>query len=322
MLCSGMASYGQLLGWHVSSNGRALWAVGAGGLILHSEDGGGKWIRKKIETKQNLAAVFATADGTRVWVAAMTDEPNRLTGILYQSSDAGEHWVAVPGMSVPVDYLTGTPDGKHLWAIGTYMRQEYHEPVLPKGSQPRSRVLTPATDKQVASAILEDARLQSKMLNERYGQKLYHLVDGALESQTESPVRFDRFRHGIASSDDGVFLSGFGNGGMSVLCSVDGGKSWKDRADINALKLRLYAQGGHSATATPDGQRIALTDGLAAFYSPDAGASWLAKPLGRGGFDLLWLTRSELWLLSQEGAVRKVRLTSFEPLRALGSLAH
>ena len=153
-----------------------------------------KWTKKKIESKQLLTAVFAAADGINVWVAAMTDEPTRLIGQVYQSSDAGEHWFAVPGMSVPVDYLTGTADGKHLWAMGHYIRKGYH-----------------------------------KVLD-RYGQRLYHLVEGT-PSVTESPVEFDRFRHGLASSDDGAFLSGLGHergrGGMSVLCSANGGQTWK-----------------------------------------------------------------------------------------------
>jgi photosystem II stability/assembly factor-like uncharacterized protein len=216
-----------LRGWHVSSDGKVLWTVGSNGLILQSTDGGFTWTRKAIETKQNLTAVFAAADGGTVWVSALIDQPNRRTGTLYQSTDAGEHWVPVPDMSVPIDYLAGTPDGKHLWAISTYIRAGDHD------------------------------------IFSRYGQRFFHLVDGALMSKTESPVDFDEFRHGIAASDDGALLSGFGHdkgrGGTSVLSSRDGSKTWRSQVLIDSLKLRLDIEGGNSATATPDGQRIAVT---------------------------------------------------------------
>ena len=278
-----------LRGWHVSSNGRVLWAVGSNGLILQSTDGGVTWTKKTIETKQILTAVLAAADGRTVWVSALTDEPNRRTGTLYKSADAGEHWMPVTGMSVPIDYLAGTPAGTHLWAISTYIRAGQHD------------------------------------VFGRYGQRLFHIMGDALVSKMESPVSFDEFRHGIAASDDGALLSGFGHeqgrGGTWVLSSRDSGNTWKSQVLIESLKLHLDIEGGNSATVTPDGRRIAVTSSLVAFYSQDAGRSWSAKPLARGGFDLLKLMPSELWLLSHDGELRKVRLAAFGPLDALGGLS-
>ena len=317
--------YGQvsLRGWHVSPNAQKLWAVGSivrsvngqtwtttSGLILHSNDGGLTWTRKQIATKRDLTAVFAAADGMNVWVAAVTDygpSDSLTTGLLYQSSDAGEHWAVVPGMSVPIDHLTGTPDGKHLWAASTYARV-----ADPKAATKKSatvpKALRPATGSDVADALIRDREMQEASI----GQKLYHLVDGALKSATD--FKFDRFRHGIASSDDGMLLSSFDVSGTTVMCSVDGGTKWTKCLKFDTRKLPLYRSDGDSATATPEGHRIALTDGSAAFYSPDSGASWLAKSLGRRGFDMLTLMPSQLLLLSADGELRKVPLASFKRL--------
>jgi len=47
---------GQLNGLHVDATGRAIWAVGDDGLILHSADGGASWVRQSLESKVEGAA--------------------------------------------------------------------------------------------------------------------------------------------------------------------------------------------------------------------------------------------------------------------------
>jgi hypothetical protein len=93
--------------WGISGN---IWAVGSGGVILHST-GNGSWTPDTSNTVANLTAVFGTGP-TDVWAAG--------SGVVMHSSGNGS-WSAasdgVPG-GVTVAGLGGVPSGP-IWGVGS-----------------------------------------------------------------------------------------------------------------------------------------------------------------------------------------------------------
>src|SRR5882672_481205 len=55
---------------HVTPDGRTLWIVGAGGMVLNSTDAGRTWRYQQPSAPSDceLTSVFASTDGRRVWV--------------------------------------------------------------------------------------------------------------------------------------------------------------------------------------------------------------------------------------------------------------
>ena len=106
-----------------------LWAVGAGGAIQQSGDGGSTWQSQNSTTKANLTSV-SVVDRTTVWAGGSS---NSTTGAVVQTTDGGLTWVqtgapvgAVVALAA-VDKLTSwactstglylTKDGGHAWTV-------------------------------------------------------------------------------------------------------------------------------------------------------------------------------------------------------------
>ena len=74
------------------------WAVGPGGLVMATADGGVTWVRQPAPTAEPLAAV-AAVDSQRVWVAGGR-------GTILRSTDGGVTWADQP-TSAPNEFITG-----------------------------------------------------------------------------------------------------------------------------------------------------------------------------------------------------------------------
>ncbi|MDT8320178.1 MAG: YCF48-related protein [Xanthomonadales bacterium] len=98
------------------SDGRTVWAVGTGGRIIRSEDGGVAWTIQDTPTKNNLQDIAAW-DENRAVVAGDR-------GMVLVTGDGGETWIEV---EVPVrefgDQLLQArvdPDSDHAWITGAF----------------------------------------------------------------------------------------------------------------------------------------------------------------------------------------------------------
>src|SRR5450759_578851 len=118
-----------LLSVYGTGDGKSLWAVGAGGTILHSSDGE-TWKPQTSGTTSNLLSVYGTGDGKSLWAVGEG-------GTILHSSD-GETWK--PQTSGTMRYVLsvyGTGDGKSLWAVGaggTILHSSDGEPWNPQTS--------------------------------------------------------------------------------------------------------------------------------------------------------------------------------------------
>lgn len=113
----------QLNGVFVGANAKLVCAVGFNGAIVVSTDEGTTWTKRPVGTTVDLSGVFGTSDGKYLW--AVGD-----SGTVLESNDSGSTWFQrstgnlrytdLEGKSVapPLYSVFGTPDGKHLWAVG------------------------------------------------------------------------------------------------------------------------------------------------------------------------------------------------------------
>jgi photosystem II stability/assembly factor-like uncharacterized protein len=92
----------------VTGSGQELWAVGAEGTILHTADGGRKWDPQTSPTVKNLWS--AIGSGPEVWAVGAE-------GTILHTTDGGGNWEPQTG---PTDeYLYSvTRSGSDLWAVG------------------------------------------------------------------------------------------------------------------------------------------------------------------------------------------------------------
>ena len=90
------------------------WAVGTGGKIVRSEDGGKTWSRQKVSTIENLQGIAAWDAQTAVVVG------NR--GLAFHTTDGGKEWKpsVVPKSDNPNKLLRVRVFGDTAWAVGEF----------------------------------------------------------------------------------------------------------------------------------------------------------------------------------------------------------
>ncbi len=86
------------------------WAVGDGGTIVSTRDGGTTWTAQPSNTTQNLQAVVFS-DGTHGW--AVGDG-----GTIVSTQDGGATWTAQPSNTTQNLRAVAFADGTHGWAVG------------------------------------------------------------------------------------------------------------------------------------------------------------------------------------------------------------
>lgn len=94
-------------------DGKDLWAVGAHGLIVESDNGGDAWIPRSSGTTNDLCSIIGTIDGAQLWVVGAH-------GTILRSRD-GKIWSTRESSTTQnLASIFGTPDGEHLWAVGEH----------------------------------------------------------------------------------------------------------------------------------------------------------------------------------------------------------
>lgn len=98
----------------IAPTDQIAWAVGTGGKIVRTEDGGKSWIRQKTPTIENLQGIAAWDPKTAIAAG------NK--GIILHTSDAGTTWSAsvVPKSNNPNKLLRARIFGETAWAVGEF----------------------------------------------------------------------------------------------------------------------------------------------------------------------------------------------------------
>ncbi|MEC9257292.1 MAG: YCF48-related protein [Candidatus Poribacteria bacterium] len=90
-------------------NQKQAWLVGRNGLILHTTDGGKKWIKKEIKTENPVDFLRVYFRGNKLGFITGTSLARRGGAILFITQDGGSTWESInPGVR---SYLTG------IWMI-------------------------------------------------------------------------------------------------------------------------------------------------------------------------------------------------------------
>ena len=95
---------------------RKGWAVGSGGTILTTADGGSTWTAQTSGTNRDLSAIQFLSDGARGWVVGAR-------GTILTTADGGGTWTAqTSGIKKDLAALQFLSDGLRGWAVGAGSR--------------------------------------------------------------------------------------------------------------------------------------------------------------------------------------------------------
>lgn len=214
----------------VSFKGNEGWIVGEPAVLLHTTDGGQSWSRLSLSAELPGTPYQVTALGPES-VEMITD-----LGAIYRSQDAAEHWTAM------VQEATGTTRNINRSETGQYVsissRGSFYtiwEPGQPSWvSYDRNgarRIQTMGFDPQGNPWILnKGGQVQlsaGKLADGQYawqeafspGSNKIGLLDLAYRTPNE------------------IWLSG---GSGTLLCSLDGGKTWKQDQTVANVPSNLY----------------------------------------------------------------------------------
>lgn len=256
------------------------WAVGSGGTILRSGDGGKSWRRVEgLPTSSELHAIAFSADGRRgcavghfgtilrtgdggqTWQTAdavpgtsslhsvaMAADGQRAwivgaAGAILRSSDGGQAWQKVDG--IPAEYVLETvafaSDGQHGWAAGD-------DGVLllsGDGGTTWQRAVGIAKSEYLMSVAFAADGLRGWTVGD-YGA-MYHSADGGRTWQKYSDTLTDGYLNTVGLSPDGQRGWVAGDNGTLFL-TADGGQSWQKVAGVPTTE-DIY-----SVAFAPDGK--------------------------------------------------------------------
>jgi photosystem II stability/assembly factor-like uncharacterized protein len=207
-----------------------IWAVGRGGKIVRSDDGGRKWLRQPAATDANLQSIAAW-DAARAVVVGND-------GTVLLSADGGRSWQAVAG-------LPGEAAGRKLIRVRrsadgrVYAVGEFGLVLSAPGFGGAWESLGKPED--VGWNDLA-ARENTLILTGEFG-RIRRSGDGGRNWQdVASPVKSSLL--GVAFSADGRLAVAVGLDGV-VLLSTDDGQSW--RAVSSGTREHLFSVTAHNA---------------------------------------------------------------------------
>ncbi|MBT9492811.1 MAG: hypothetical protein IV107_10795 [Paucibacter sp.] len=97
---------------HFSADGQRGWAVGDGGAVVATRDGGQTWAAQTSSTYSQLRSVHFSADGQQGWAAGED-------GAVITTQDGGQRWAAqTAGTNSQLRSLHFSADGRRGWAVG------------------------------------------------------------------------------------------------------------------------------------------------------------------------------------------------------------
>ena len=283
-----------------ATNGLEGIAVGRGGTILATNDGGNSWLAQDSGVSSTLADVYVDASGKRAWAVGSN-------GTILRTVDGGKLWSITPSpVNDPLRAVRFMRDGTRGWIAG-------HNGIVllttDGGNSWFTASTVEATDAKHREAVQSNQRASSSVT--RLGRRgadtylpdlesihftadgkrgwavavgtIWTSVDGGLNwSEQETADGVDCFS-GIKFADDGQY--GWIAGCKStVLVTRDGGKRWAK------LRIEPYDEGMSltSVEVSSDGHHVWLTrdDGII-FRSTDGGKKWSTHRSGANG----WLSQ-------------------------------
>lgn len=238
-----------------------IWAVGRGGKIVRSDDGGKAWTRQATATDANLQSIAA-------WDAARAIVVGNDSTVL-RSADGGRSWQAATGLPAEaagrkITRVRRTADG-HVYAVGEF-----------------GLVLSAPDFGSAWQSLgkLEDvgwndlaARENTLILVGEFGRIRRSADGGRTWQDIASPVKSSLL--GVAFADDGRLAVAVGLDGV-VLLSPDVGRSW--RAVSSGIQEHLFG-----VTAVGTGWAAVGDKGLL-LRAPANAQTWTVRRLAENSY--------------------------------------
>lgn len=280
---------------------RRGWAVGSGGTILATDDGGRSWVAQNSGSKAELYAVQFLANGQHGWAVGV--EGTMLTtnngghnwvaqtscckkdsmsvqfladrrhgwavgreGAIFSTDDGGRSWDAqTSGRTTDFNAVQFLADGRHGWVVG------WIGDVLATVDGGRSWTAQARDNKEELYAVrfLADGRRGWVV---GHGGTILATIDGGRSwvAQTSGIKESLKSVHFLADGRRGWIVGGHG----TILTSNDSGKSWQSMTGVTDADLFSisFSEGGKEGIIVGNG---------VALYSHDGGANWLAPQYHR-----------------------------------------
>ncbi|AKU13896.1 hypothetical protein AzCIB_4003 [Azoarcus sp. CIB] len=242
---------------------RVVWAVGSGGKIVRSEDGGQSWTRQASSTDANLQGIAAWDEQGAIAVGN--------NGVVVVTADAGRTWTRaeIPASSNPNKLFRVRIANGAAWAVGEFgalLRSD------DRGTS-WTRVLPEEDRAWNDITFVGDAG----WLVGEFGALMKSADGGATWDTVEMPnkvslmsVAFRDAQHGVAAG-----LAG------ALLVTVDGGASWQ--------QVPAFTREHFYSVVWDEGRWLAVGDkGVMATALPDGG-QWQLGRVAEG--DVSWRTQ-------------------------------
>lgn len=241
----------------ISFSGEEGWIVGEPAILLHTTDGGQTWSRIPLSEKLPGSPNKIVALGSQA--AEMTTD----VGAIYQTQDGGQHWTALVEEAVGVVRNISRSEGGRYVAVSSrgnfYSTWEPGQSSWEQHNRETSRRLQ-------NMGFGEDGRL---WLLARGGQMQFSSPDD-LEAW-EEPI-YPEFSTSWGLLDlayrtpEEIWVAG---GSGNLLCSFDGGQTWKKDRQIEDVPSNLYK----IVFVTPEEGFIIGNKGVLLRYEPPTQAA-------------------------------------------------
>ena len=278
---------GHILNAVAMSDAADVWAVGYGGTILHSTDGGSAWAAQSSPTVDPLAAVAFADDlhgcavGGRGFESYITARPPFATSVIVRTEDGGVTWQEADSpLNHPLSAVTFL-DASSGWAVGKHGTILHTSDGGVTWTAQRSGVTAP-----LWAVVFADAHRgwaaggEGLLLTTADGGLSWRRIRGAGEF-------FWGECGALALDGAGTLWAAMGTQSMSgefdrLWRSVDGGHHWR-RVDlgwdynvwsVTAAGSRIVAVGPTDTSRSGATSRVVVSD--------DGGQTWQRRVLGEG----------------------------------------
>ncbi|PSB05020.1 photosynthesis system II assembly factor Ycf48 [Merismopedia glauca] len=212
----------------VSFSGDEGWIVGEPAILLHTDDGGKSWSRISLSNKLPGAPNRVLALGSD------SAEMSTTVGAIYRTSDEGKTWKALVAEAVGVvRNISRSPSGEY---VAVSAKGNFYSTWIPgqKAWTPHNRNSSRRVENM---GFTTDGRL---WMLARGGQ-LQFSVPGEDENWEKAQYPEVSTSWGLLDlayrSPDEVWLAG---GSANLLCSFDGGKTWKKDTAVQDVASNFY----------------------------------------------------------------------------------
>ena len=276
-----------------TSDGKKLWAVGDGGALIESDDGGTTWLPRASGITSHLESIYGTSDGETLLAvgvggviikssdggATWTQEKSGTTdallanfgtsdgkgqwavsglGNIVESKDGGVNWTKHGSGTTWLGSIAGTGDGGHLWAVGG------NGTILESDDGGATWVMRYSAVQIALSAIFATSD----------GSKLWAIGAGTIAESDDGGSTWttrktgnSTWPHAIFGTGDGARLWAVGDAG-TIIESDDKGATWTSRKSGTTGPLC-------SIFGTSDGERLWVAgDNGVILISNDGGNTW------------------------------------------------